>query len=104
MQGMLAVTPELEAQGRVGDTEVGTVDIDSVIIPADIINNPEVKELKDALTELYGAISLDINQFTVTPEQTEYHKTDNFLQAHLTMGELIIPPSILQMSSILDLF
>lgn len=98
MQGMLQVTPELEAQGRVGDTEVGTVDIDSVIIPADIINNPEVKELKNALTELYSAVSLDINQFTVTPEQTEYNKTDNFLQAHLTMGELIIPPSILQMS------
>ena len=99
MQGMLAVTPELEAQGRMGDTEVGTIDIDAVVIPVVITNDEKFEELRQSLEEIYTAFKLDINQFTVTPDNTNYSIEQENTQAHLTNGELVIPPGILQKAS-----
>ena len=95
-EGMLQVTPELEAQGRATDTEVGTIDIDAVVIPSDVINEEAFVELRQAFEQLYSGLDLDINQFIVTPENTNYSIEEENLQAHLTTGELVVPPGVLQ--------
>lgn len=95
-EGMLQVTPELEAQGRATDTEVGTIDIDAVVIPSDVINEEAFVELRQAFEQLYSGLDLDINQFIVTPENTNYSIEEENLQAHLTSGELVVPPGVLQ--------
>jgi len=96
MQGMLAVTPELEAQGRMGDTEVGTIDLDALVIPKDVFELEEAKGFLSELGKLYEQVGLDINNFTVTPGNTNYSVEESNTQAHLTNGELVIPPGMLQ--------
>ena len=96
MQGMLAVTPELEAQGRMGDTEVGTIDIDALVLPKDVLELDEAQEFLSELGNLYNQFDLDMSNFTVSAGNTNYSIEENNTQAHLTNGELVIPPGILQ--------
>ena len=96
MQGMLAVTPELEAQGRMGDTEVGTIDIDALVLPKDVLELDEAQEFLSELGNLYNQFDLDMSNFTVSAGSTNYSIEENNTQAHLTNGELVIPPGILQ--------
>ena len=94
-QGMLGITPMLEAQGRKGDTEVGRISKGSIVIPVVITKDPDGQELMTSLQELYSALKLDYNSFTVTAENTEYATDQDPIEAHLTVGEFIIPPIVL---------
>lgn len=98
-QGLFGITPQLEAEGRLGDTEVGLINSGSLVIPAQIATLDEVQELKDTLAELFSALRLDFNNFVVTPENTNY-ATDqqSAVQAHLTNGEIVIPKRVLDQS------
>ena len=94
-QGMFGITPQLEAQGRKGDTEVGRISKGSIVLPVVITQDPDGQELMSAMQELYEALKLDYNSFTVTAENTEYATDQDPIEAHLTVGEFIIPALVL---------
>lgn len=94
-QGMLGITPMLEAAGRKGDTEVGRISKGSIVLPVVITQDPDGQELMTAMQELYEALKLDYNSFSVTPENTEYATDQDPIEAHLTIGEFVIPSLVL---------
>ena len=94
-QGMLGITPQLEAAGRKGDTEVGRISKGSIVLPIVITQDEGGQELMDAMQELYDALQIDYNSFSVTSENTEYATDNDPIEAHLTIGEFIIPPVVL---------
>jgi hypothetical protein len=93
--GMLGITPELEAQGRGEDTEVGFIEVGSIVIPEPIATDPNVAELLDSLKRAIEMQGQNPEQFTVTPENTLYaYDQDNAIPAHLTNGEFVIPVQV----------
>ena len=97
-QGMFGITPQLEAEGRKGDTEVGMISKGSVVIPVALMQSEDGKELMKALRPAYMQNKLNIKQFTVSPNNESYADSEDAVQAHLTNGELVIPPSVLSLS------
>ena len=95
--GMLSITPELEEAGRWGDTEVGRISKGSIVIPVPITTDtdPDIQEMMLYIAGLYEAFNLDFQSFVVTPENTEYATTEDAIEAHLTVDELVIPPQLL---------
>jgi len=94
--GMLGITPELEAQGRGADTEVGFIEVGSIVIPEPIATEPELSEMFDSLKSAIEMQGQNPEQFTVTPENTLYaYSQDNAIPAHLTNGEFVVPVQVL---------
>jgi hypothetical protein len=86
----------LEAQGRKGDTEIGKISIGSVVVPVTITQeqDPEAQELVQALKDAFQAIGLDGEDFVVTAPDTDYSLEGDIINAHLTVGELVIPRQV----------
>lgn len=95
-QGMFAA---LEAEGRRGDTEIGSVDTGSLVLPVLFTQDEQFNSLRKSLSKLFKEAKLDLASFTVTPENTDYSINDKTAtQAHLTNGEIVIPAKILNVS------
>lgn len=93
--GMLNVSSKVEAQGRGEDTEVGFIEIGSIVIPEPIATDPNIVELLDSLKSAIEMQGQNPEQFTVTPENTLYaYSQDNAIPAHLTNGEFVIPVQV----------
>lgn len=94
--GMLGITPELEAKGRGADTEVGYIEVGSIVIPEPIATDPDLAEMFDSLKRAIEMQGQNPEQFTVTPENTLYaYNQDNAIPAHLTNGEFVVPVQVL---------
>lgn len=108
-KGMFDITPELEDKGRKGDTEVGLVSVGSVVLPAVIAQDPSAQDLISGVQTMFAASDMAFDDYVVNPSQTEYTSDDNAVQAHLTVGEVIIPPDLFAIdpnfkSALADLF
>lgn len=100
-QGMLGITPEIEEAGRGEDTEVGYIEVGSVVIPRDLI--AELPEVKESVTKLIKVQRQDPKQFTVTANNELYaYSKDNAIPAHLTNGEFVIPVQVINAVPELD--
>lgn len=94
--GMLGITPELEAEGRGADTEVGYIEVGSIVIPEPMVQEPDLAEMFDSLKRAIEMQGQNPEQFTVTPENTLYaYSQDNAIPAHLTNGEFVVPVQVL---------
>lgn len=89
----------LEAQGRLGDTEIGRIDRGSLVLPVPFTQIESFSKFQQPLEKLFSAAKLDLASFTVTSENTDYSISDNTaVNAHLTNGEIVIPAKILNAS------
>lgn len=99
----VGITPELEEKGRGGDTEVGLIEIGSVVIPEAVAQEPELAEMFDSIKRAIKMQGQDPNQFTVTDDNELYaYNKNNAIPAHLTNGEFIIPVQIINIVPELD--
>jgi len=93
--GMLNVPAEVEEQGRGADTEVGFIEVGSIVIPEPIATDPDLAEMFDSLKNAIEMQGQNPEQFTVRPENTLYaYSQDNAIPAHLTNGEFVIPVQV----------
>lgn len=85
---------QLEAQGRVTDTEIASVPVGAIVLPREATQHPQSLERFKAVFESLG---LDVEDYIVTPEKRSFGE-ENVIDAHLTNGELVLPEEVFKSS------